>query len=53
MMNYTEAIEKLKEAKREAHANSCNIKIGRRELEVALKALEIVNKKSQNMKGNG
>lgn len=52
MMNYTEAIDKLKEAKREALANSCNIKIGRRELEVALKALEIVNKKSQNMKGN-
>lgn len=52
-MNYTEAIYKLREAKREALANSCNIKIGRRELEVALKALEIVNKKSQNMKGNG
>ena len=52
-MNYTEAIDKLREAKREAVANSCNIKIGRRELEVALKALEIVNKKSQNMKGNG
>lgn len=49
MMNYTEAIDKLREAKREAIANSCNIKIGRRELEVALKALEIMNKKSQNM----
>lgn len=47
MMNYTEAIDKLREAKREALANSCNIKISRRELEVALKALEIVDKKSQ------
>ena len=38
-MNYTEAREKLREAKREALANSCNIKVGRRELEVALDAL--------------
>lgn len=52
-MKYSEAINKFREAKRNALANSCNIKIGRRELEVALKALEIVNKKSQNMKGNG
>ena len=38
-MNYTEAREKLREAKREALSNSCNIKIGRRELEVALEVL--------------
>ena len=38
-MNYTEAREKLREAKREALSNSCNIKVGRRELEVALYAL--------------
>ena len=38
-MNYKEAREKLREAKREALANSCNIKVGRRELEVALDAL--------------
>ena len=38
-MDYIEAREKLKEAKREALANSCNIKVGRRELEVALDAL--------------
>lgn len=53
MMNYTEAIDKLREAKREAIANSCNIKIGRRELEVALKALEIMNNELPDMKGNG
>ena len=38
-MKYTEAIDRLREAKRDALANSCNIKIGRRELEIALKAL--------------
>ena len=38
-MNYIEAREKLREAKRDALANSCNIKVGRRELEVALDAL--------------
>ena len=38
-MNYTEAREKIREAKREALANSRNIKVGRRELEVALNAL--------------
>lgn len=38
-MDYIEAKEKLREAKREALANSCNIKVGRRELEVALDAL--------------
>ena len=43
-MDYIEAREKLREAKREALANSCNIKVGRRELEVALKALEKVSR---------
>ena len=43
-MDYIEAKEKLREAKREALANSCNIKVGRRELEVALKALEKVSR---------
>lgn len=38
-MDYIEAKEKFREAKREALANSCNIKVGRRELEVALEAL--------------
>lgn len=38
-MNYIEAREKLREAKRQALANSCNIKVGRRELEVALDVL--------------
>ena len=38
-MDYIEAREKLREAKREALANSCNIKVGRRELEVAIEAL--------------
>ena len=38
-MDYIEAREKLREAKRTALANSCNIKVGRRELEVALDAL--------------
>ena len=49
-MKYAETIDKLREAKREALANSCNIKIGRRELEVALKALEIVNKELPDMR---
>ena len=43
-MDYIEARKKLREAKVEALANSCNIKIGRRELEVALKALEKVSR---------
>ena len=43
-MDYIEAREKLKEAKREALANSCNIKVGRRELEISLKALEKVSR---------
>lgn len=43
-MDYTEAREKLREAKREALANSCNIKVGRRELEVALEALDVLSK---------
>ena len=43
-MDYVEAREKLREEKREALANSCNIKVGRRELEVALKALEKVSR---------
>ena len=38
-MDYIEEREKLREAKRTALANSCNIKVGRRELEVALDAL--------------
>ena len=38
-MDYIDAREKLREAKREALANSSNIKVGRRELEVALDAL--------------
>ena len=38
-MDYIEAREKLREVKRTALANSCNIKVGRRELEVALDAL--------------
>ena len=38
-MDYIEAREKLREAKRTALANSCNIKVGRIELEVALDAL--------------
>ena len=43
-MDYIGAREKLKEAKREALANSCNIKVGRRELEISLKALEKVSR---------
>ena len=43
-MDYVEAREKLREEKREALANSYNIKVGRRELEVALKALEKVSR---------
>lgn len=43
-MDYVEVREGLRKAKREALANSCNIKIDRRELEVVLKALEIVDK---------
>ena len=43
-MDYIEAREKLREAKREALANSCNIKVGRRELEISLKALEKVSR---------
>lgn len=43
-MDYIEAREKLREAKREALANNCNIKVGRRELEVALKSLEKVSR---------
>ena len=39
-----EAREKLREAKREALVNSCNIKVGRRELEISLKALEKVSR---------
>lgn len=35
-------MDKLREAKRDALANSCNIKVGRRELETSLKALEKV-----------
>ena len=38
-MDYIEAREKLREAKRTALANSCNIKVERIELEVALDAL--------------
>ena len=44
IMDYIEAREKLREAKREALANSCNIKVGRRELEISLKALEKVSR---------
>ena len=43
-MDYIEAREKLREAKRKALANSCNIKVGRRELEISLKALEKVSR---------
>ena len=43
-MDYIEAREKLREAKREALANSCNIKVGRRELEISLKALEKISR---------
>ena len=43
-MDYIESIEKLREAKREALANSCNIKVGRRELEISLKALEKISR---------
>ena len=43
-VDYIEAREKLKEAKRESLANSCNIKVGRRELEISLKALEKVSR---------
>lgn len=39
-MDFKEAYEKLREAKREAIANNCNIKVGRRELNKALEALE-------------
>ena len=42
-MDYIEAKEKLREAKLQALANSCNIKVGRRELEVALDALSKPN----------
>lgn len=49
-MKYTEAIDRLREAKRDALANSCNIKIGRRELEIALKALNIVSKELPDMR---
>ena len=43
-MDYIEAKEKLREAKRDALSNSCNIKVGRRELEISLKALEKVSR---------
>ena len=49
-MKYTEVIDRLREAKRDALANSCNIKIGRRELEIALKALNIVSKELPDMR---
>ncbi len=49
-MKYSEAINRLRETKRDALANSCNIEIGRRELEVALKALEIVNDELPDMR---
>lgn len=49
-MDYIEAREKLKEAKREALANSCNIKVGRRELEISLKALEKVSRLKEIVK---
>lgn len=39
-MEFKEAYDKLRKAKREALANSCNIKVGRRELNKALEALE-------------
>lgn len=43
-MNYKTAYKKLKEAKVEALANSTNIKVGQRELNKALKALENMEK---------
>lgn len=39
-MEFKEAYDKLRKAKREALANSCNIKVGRRELNKALEVLE-------------
>ena len=38
-MDFKEAYDKLRKAKREALANSCNIKVGRLELNKALEAL--------------
>ena len=43
-MNYKTAYKKLREAKVEALANSTNIKVGQRELNKALKALENMEK---------
>lgn len=39
-MDFKEAYDKLRKEKREALANSCNIKVGRVELNKALEALE-------------
>ena len=39
IMDFKEAYDKLREAKREALANSSNIKVGRRELNKALEVL--------------
>lgn len=39
-MDFKKAYDKLREAKREALANNCNIKVGRIELNKALEALE-------------
>lgn len=41
-MTDKEALEKLKQAKREAKVNFCNVKVGVRELVKAIKALEKV-----------
>ena len=49
-MDNKQALDKLREAKREALVSSCcNIKIGRRELEVAIKVLE--EKELPDMRG--
>lgn len=49
-MDFKEAYNKLRKAKREALDNSCNIKVGRVELNKALEALEnkIKNKVEMN-----
>lgn len=47
-MDFKEAHDKLREAKREALANSSNIKVRRRELNKALEVLEDKIKQEMN-----
>lgn len=51
-MKKEKALEKLREAKREALANSIPIRVGRLELIEAIKALEIVIELEKKLIGN-